>query len=121
MSQIHSGVLLIFDPTSQTIVLSAPSRPTNSVDTPSSTSYVDIQIVKVSAIKEIRVLGPKQPDFKPYETKPISVAEIKAREEQAFKKALEEEKRFGVGVTVEAQKIYDAFAKTYPRGGGVLM
>jgi Anticodon-binding domain len=111
--------LLIHDPTSETIILSSPSRPTNGVETPPSTPYVDLQIVKISTIKDIRVLGQKQPDFKPYEAKPISVTEIKAREELAFKKALEEEKRFGVGVTVEGQKIYDAFAKTYfPRRGG---
>jgi Anticodon-binding domain len=111
--QIHSGILLIHDPISQIIVLSTQSRSLNGVETPPSNSLVDLQIIKVSSIKDIRVLGPKQEGFKPYEAKPITVQDIKNREELAQKKVLDEEKRLGVGVTVEGQKIYDAFAKTY--------
>jgi hypothetical protein len=104
---------LLHDPTSQIVVLSSQSRSINGIDTPPSNSLVDLQIIKVSSIKEIRVLGPKQENFKPYEAKPITLQDYKAREELAVKRALEEERRLGVGVTVEGQKLFDAFAKTY--------
>ena len=110
--QVHSGILLIHDQVSQTIVLSSQSRSINGVETPPSNSLVDLQIVKTTSIKDIRVHGPKQEGFKPYEAKPITVQDLKMREELAQKRALEEEKRLGVGVTVEGQKIYDAFART---------
>lgn len=118
---IHSGILLIYDSISQIVVLSTQSRSNvNGVETPpppgpsssSSNSLVDLQIIKISSIKDIRVLGPKQEGFKPYEAKPVTVQDLKNREELAQKRVLEEEKRLGVGVTVEGQKIYDAFAKT---------
>lgn len=112
-SQVHSGTLLLHDPTSQIVVLSSQSRSINGIDTPPSNSLVDLQIIKVSSIKDIRVLGPKQENFKPYEAKPITLQDYKAREELAVKRALEEERRLGVGVTVEGQKLFDAFAKTY--------
>lgn len=111
-SQVHSGTLLLHDPMSQIVVLSSQSRSINGIDTPPSNSLVDLQIIKVSSIKDIRVLGPKQENFKPYEAKPITLQDCKAREELAVKRALEEERRLGVGVTVEGQKIFDAFAKT---------
>jgi hypothetical protein len=103
---------LIYDPTSQIIVLSSQSRSINGVETPPSNSLVDLQIVNISSIKDIRVLGPKEEGFKSYEGKPITLQDMKNREELAQKRALEEEKRLGVGVTVEGQKIYDAFART---------
>jgi hypothetical protein len=111
--QVHSGVLLIHDPISQIVVLSSSSRSVNGTDTPPASSLVDLQIVKISSIKDIRVLGAKQESFKPYEAKPITLHDVKAREELAQKRALEEERRLGVGVTIEGQKIYDAFAKTF--------
>jgi hypothetical protein len=111
--QVHSGVLLIHDPISQIVVLSSSSRSVNGTDTPPTSSLVDLQIIKISSIKEIRVLGTKQESFKPYDAKPISLHDVKAREEFAQKRALEEERRLGVGVSVEGQKIYDAFAKTF--------
>lgn len=58
-------------------------------------------------------MAPRSESFKPYEAKPITLQDFKAREELAQKRALEEGKRLGVGVTVEGQKIYDAFAKTF--------
>jgi hypothetical protein len=112
MGQVHSGILLIHDPISQIIVLSSQSRSINGVETPPSNSLVDLQIVRISSIKDIRVHGPKQEGFKPYEAKPITLQDLKLREELAQKRALEEERRVGVGVTVEGQKIYDAFART---------
>jgi hypothetical protein len=97
-------------------VLSSQARSVNGIDTPPSNTLVDLQIVKISSIREIRVLGPKQENFKPYEAKPITLQDYKAREELAVKRALEEERRLGVGVSVEGQKIFDAFAKTYDSG-----
>lgn len=103
---------MIYDPTSQIIVLSSQSRSINGVETPPSNSLVDLQIVNISSIKDIRVLGLKEEGFKSYEAKPITLQDMKNREELAQKRALEEEKRLGVGVSVEGQKIYDAFART---------
>ena len=98
---------------SQIVVLTSQTRSVNGVDLPSGNSLIDLQIIKISSIKDIRVLGPKQEGFKPYEAKPITVQDLKAREELAHRRAQEEEKRLGIGVTVEGQKIYDAFAKTF--------
>ena len=111
--QLHSGILLIYDPTSQIVVLSSQSRPINGVETPPSNSLVDLQLIRISSIKDIRVLGPKPEGFKPYEAKPITLQDMKNREELAQKRAQEEARRLGVGVTVEGQKIYDSFAKTF--------
>jgi Anticodon-binding domain len=112
--QVHSGNLLIHDPISQIIVLSSQSRATNGIDNSSQSSLLDIQIIKISSIKDVRLLPVSKDTFKPYEGKPISLADVKQREELAQKRALEEERRLGIGVTPEGQKIYDAFAKTYP-------
>lgn len=109
--QVHAGILLIHDPISGVIVLTQ-SRSVNGIDLSPSNSLVDFQIVRVSSIKDIRVLGTKQEGFKPYEAKPITIQDIKAREELAQKRALAEEKRLGVGVSSEGQKIYDAFERT---------
>lgn len=109
--QVHTGILLIHDPISQVIVLTQ-SRSVNGIDLSPSNSLVDFQIVRISSIKDIRVLGTRQEGFKPYEAKPITIQDIKAREELAQKRALAEEKRLGVGVSSEGQKIYDAFERT---------
>jgi len=109
--QVHAGILLIHDPVSQVIVLTQ-SRSVNGTDLSPSNSLVDFQIVRISSIKDVRVLGTKQEGFKPYEAKPITVQDIKAREELAQKRALAEEKRLGVGVSSDGQKIYDAFERT---------
>ena len=109
--QVHAGILLIHDPISGVIVLTQ-SRSVNGIDLSPSNSLVDFQIVRISSIKDIRVLGTKQEGFKPYEAKPIMIQDIKAREELAQKRALAEEKRLGVGVSSEGQKIYDAFERT---------
>jgi len=116
--QNYTGTLLIHDPTSQTVVLSSQARtPTNNgvseSTSSSSASLVDLQIIKISSIRDVRILSTKQEGFKPYEAKPITLADFKAREELAQKRALEEERRLGIGVTHEAQMIFDAFAKTY--------
>jgi Anticodon-binding domain len=113
--QGHSGTLLIHDPISQTIVLSSPTRTSNGVETPplQGQQLCDLQIIKVSSIKEIRVLSQTKPEgFKPYEPRPLTVEAIKAREEAAAKRVVEEERRLGVGVSLDGQRIYDAFAKT---------
>jgi len=115
-AQVHSGTLLLHDPMSQIVVLSSQARSVNGVDTPPSNSLVDLQIIKISSIRDIRVLGPKQENFKPYEAKPLTLQDYKVREELAMKRALEEQRRLGVGVSIEGQKIFDAFAKTYFRG-----
>jgi hypothetical protein len=57
--------------------------------------------------------GQKQEGFRPYEARPLSVEAIKAREELVAKRVAEEERRLGVGVSLDGQRIYEAFAKTY--------
>ena len=113
--QLHSGTLLIYDPISQVIVLSSPSRAINGVDSSATANPLfDLQIIKTSSIKDVRTLSAqKQEGFRPYEARPLSVDAIKAREHLATKRVLEEEKRLGVGVSLDGQRIFDAFAKTY--------
>jgi hypothetical protein len=113
-SQSYTGTLLIHDPTSQIVVLSSQARPaTNNGVTAESSSLVDLQIIKISSIRDVRVLSQKSDSFKPYEGKPITLPDFKAREELALKRAHEEERRLGIGVPPEAQMIFDAFARTY--------
>jgi protein LSM12 len=113
--QVHTGALLIFDPQSQIVVLSSQTRSVNGgIDVAQSNPLFDIQIIKVGSIKDIHRLPTKQDGFKPYEAKPITLQELKVREEVAQKRALDEERRLGVGASVEGQKIFDAFVKTYP-------
>jgi Anticodon-binding domain len=112
--QVHTGAVLIYDPHSQIVVLSSQTRSVNGgVDVTPSNSLFDIQIIKVGSIKDIHRLPTKQDGFKPFEAKPITVQDMKNREEIAHQRAQEEERRLGVGVTLEGQKIYEAFAKTY--------
>jgi Anticodon-binding domain len=49
----------------------------------------------------------------PWTAKPLSVGDVKAREQAALQRAGKESRRTGVNVSVEAQKIYDVFSKTY--------
>lgn len=98
---------------SQLVVLTSQPSSVNGIDLPLSSPFADLQIIKVSSIKDIRVVGPKQEGFKQYEAKPVTLQDIKNREELARKRTQEEESRLGVGVTVEGQKLFDAFAKTY--------
>ena len=113
--QHHSGSLLIYDPISGVVVLSSQSRPVNGIDSSAAPNPLfDLQIIKISTINDMRVLSAqKQEGFKPYEARPLSVEAIKAREDLAAKRVMEEEKRLGVGVSLDGQRIYDAFAKTY--------
>ena len=121
---------MIHDPITQIVVLQSrsssslnnggietttpPPPSTSNSSNSSASSLVDIQIIKISSIRDIRVINPKREEgFKPYEAKPITLQDYELREEMVLKRVMEEEKRLGVGVTVEGHKIYDAFAKTY--------
>lgn len=93
-------------------------------NTASSSSSNTFRIIKISHIKELISAQPKKQDdaktdsietaFSQANSAPrkVYIDQIKQREAEAIKLASQQAARTGVGVTKEAQAIFDALSKT---------
>ncbi|KAM3586197.1 hypothetical protein VKS41_002725 [Umbelopsis sp. WA50703] len=114
-----SGKLFTVDTTTGCLALNCQNSASNS----SSNAF---RIIKISHIKELISAHPKKQDdaktdsietaFSQANCAPrkVYIDQIKQREAEAIKLASQQAARTGVGVTKEAQAIFDALSKTLP-------
>ncbi|KAG2182319.1 hypothetical protein INT43_007249 [Umbelopsis isabellina] len=100
--------------------------PTTGCNSASNSTSNTFRIIKISHIKELISAQPKKQDdaktdsietaFSQANSAPrkVYIDQIKQREAEAIKLASQQAARTGVGVTKEAQAIFDALSKTLP-------
>ncbi|PIA62173.1 hypothetical protein AQUCO_00200286v1 [Aquilegia coerulea] len=98
------GQIITFDRLSNVLVLQEGIK---------STPRRNIRLLKANYIKEFCVMGKAEDPLDINECY-IDLKTLQAREESAIRQAEMEAERIGVGVTNEAQNIYDALSKTLP-------
>jgi len=79
-----------------------------------STLKKNYRLLKTSFVKEIQYLGKGQEIDLELEPPPINVGKIRQKEATTLRNLREEANRIGVGVSPEAQEIFNALAKTLP-------
>jgi len=80
-----------------------------------STLKKSYRILKTSFVKEVQYLGRvDNQDSANFEFTPINIQKIRSKEDSSLHALRDEASRIGVGVTKEAQEIFDALAKTLP-------
>eukprot|EP00268_Persea_americana_P001057 TRINITY_DN103130_c0_g1_i1.p1 TRINITY_DN103130_c0_g1~~TRINITY_DN103130_c0_g1_i1.p1 ORF type:complete len:181 (-),score=38.02 TRINITY_DN103130_c0_g1_i1:328-870(-) len=98
------GQIVTFDRPSNILVIQ---------EGPKSGSRRNVRLLKANYIKEFSLLAKAEDPLDPTKCF-LDLPSIQAREEAAIRQAEIEAERFGVGVTSEAQRIFDALAKTLP-------
>ncbi|XWS22558.1 hypothetical protein CRYUN_Cryun29cG0046600 [Craigia yunnanensis] len=98
------GQIISFDRLSNILVLQEGSK---------SGPRRNIRLLKANYIKEFSLL---RQDEDPLDVKKcfLDLTSLQAREDSAIRKAEADSERFGVGVTSEAQNLFDSLSKTLP-------
>ncbi|KDP21310.1 hypothetical protein JCGZ_21781 [Jatropha curcas] len=104
LGEEFEGQVITFDRPSNILVLQEGSK---------TGPRRNIRFLKANYIKEFSFLGQAED---PLDVKKcyIDLHSLQAREELALRQAEAEAERIGVGVTAEAQSIFDALSKTLP-------
>jgi len=101
------GEIFSYDATTNCVVLSTSNA--------HSTLKKSYRIFKTNYIKEIQYLGKEPPSLEELENLPsVNIARIRSKEAAVLRTLREEAARIGVGVTEEAQDIFNALSKTLP-------
>jgi len=79
-----------------------------------STLKKTFRVIRTPFIKEITCLGTQKPETVDTNLPPVNIQKIRFKQEQALRGMYEEVQRIGVGVSKEAQDIFNALAKTLP-------
>ncbi|EME28914.1 Protein LSM12 [Galdieria sulphuraria] len=101
----YRGIVYTYDADANCVVLARKSQ---------DSLKSDLRILKASLVKNINVLGRSNVDQLPQQLSPLNLEALKMREEQALQKARKDLARTGVGVSQQAQEIFDALCKTLP-------
>ncbi|KAL1924026.1 uncharacterized protein VTP21DRAFT_7061 [Calcarisporiella thermophila] len=121
------GKIFAFDPVINCLAIECAHQPTHTqYPRPSCTTSTegitkrDYRIIKTNCIKEVTPLGESNGwDVSTFATVepavgPVPIDRIKGREKRAIQETWTSLSRIGVGVTREAQEIFDALSKTLP-------
>jgi len=98
------GEVYGFDKATRCVVLQ------DGADTP--TQRKSYRIINTSFVLKTQFLGSVTSDLRP--VRPVDLEKVKIKEAAALAEAQKELDRIGVGVTSEAQRIFNALAKTLP-------
>ena len=71
------------------------------------------RLLKTSFIKEIQYIGKTDALDLELEPPPVNIARIRQKEQSAVRNLRDEVARIGVGVTQEAQEIFNSLSRTY--------
>ncbi|OUM62414.1 hypothetical protein PIROE2DRAFT_44329 [Piromyces sp. E2] len=109
------GQIFTYDKISNVVVLQQKCKPENGVEIPGTNPKYNFRIIKISYIKEISIpSAEKETTTSTTEVCPVNIDDIINREKKALKEEFQRQNRIGVGVTEEAQQIFDALSKTMP-------
>ncbi|KAH8965044.1 hypothetical protein BDL97_04G097600 [Sphagnum fallax] len=98
------GTVLAYDSSSKIVVLQEGS----------SGERRNLRFLKVNYVKDVTLLGQSEEEQFELKNPYLDMTSLRNREEAAIRQAEAEAERFGVGVTQEAQDIFDALSKTLP-------